>query len=193
MLEFLTDLDTRIFLFLNGFHSEGFDGVMVLFSGRLTWVPLYLVLLIWVILRFRKAGLVLIPAAIVLIILSDQGSVHLFKNLVCRLRPCHEPSLEGMVHLVDGHCGGRFGFVSSHAANTAALATYTSLVFRNRYYGWFIFIWTAAVSYSRIYLGVHYPGDVIAGFVFGMLLGWCMYRLAGIILEITVNRKKEPG
>lgn len=193
MIDFLTELDTRIFLFINGIHSEGFDGIMALISGKLTWVPLYVVILAWLIVRFRKTSLVLIPAAIILITLSDQGSVHLFKNLIERLRPCHEPALSGMVHLVNDHCGGSFGFISSHAANTAALAIYTSLVFKNRYYSWFIFIWAIVVGYSRIYLGVHYPGDIIGGIMFGMLLGWLMYRLAGYISERIDMQQKPSG
>ncbi len=193
MLEFLTDLDTRIFLFINGIHSEGFDSIMALISGKLTWIPLYLALLIWLIIRFRKESLVLIPAAIILVTLSDQGSVHLFKDIFERFRPCHEPALSGLVHLVNDHCGGSFGFISSHAANTAAIATFTSLVFRNRYFSWFMAIWVLIVGYSRVYLGVHYPGDMIAGFMFGMLLGWLMYRLAKYSAKKILVQQKTTG
>ena len=188
MLDWLINLDTKLFLFLNGIHSAGADSIMWLVSGKYTWIPLYLFILVMLIMRFRKMSLLIIPVMIILITVSDQVSSHLLKIFFERLRPCHEPSLSGLVHLLNGYCGGNFGFVSSHAANTAALATFTSLLFKRRLYTWLIFVWAAVVSYSRIYLGVHYPGDVLCGFLLGVVLGWAAMKLMAWAMS-GINKK----
>jgi undecaprenyl-diphosphatase len=108
--------------------------------------------------------------------LADQISV-LIKNLVLRLRPCHEPSLEGLVHLVKGECGGMYSFVSSHATNSFNVALISLLFIRKRWFTISIILWASVVGYSRIYLGVHYPGDVICGSLLGALIGWSIYSL----------------
>lgn len=189
MLDRLINLDTKLFLFLNGIHSSGADRFMWLVSGKYTWIPLYLLILVLLIIRYRKLSLVIIPVIIMLITISDQVSSGLFKVIFERLRPCHEPGLSCLVHLVNGYCGGSFGFVSSHAANAAALATFTSMLFKRRIYSWLIFTWAAMVSYSRIYLGVHYPGDVICGFLLGMILGWVIMKVMARILS---GSNKKP-
>jgi undecaprenyl-diphosphatase len=122
-----------------------------------------------------------------LIFMSDQISVHFFKEVFQRLRPCHEPDFIGMVHLVKGNCGGQFGFVSSHATNTFALAVFLSFVLgkKFKYFIPLILLWAAVISYSRIYLGVHYPGDVIAGAILGASLGAIMGKLCIVILKGT--------
>jgi len=99
--------------------------------------------------------------------LADLISVHAFKNVFERLRPCHEPTLQGLVYVVNGKCGGQFGFVSSHAANMFAVAVFTLNIFRNKFFTAFILCWALVVSYSRIYLGVHYPADVVCGALLG--------------------------
>ncbi len=178
----MIELDQKIFLFLNSHHSPFFDSVMWFISMKTVWIPLYLAM-IWLI--FRKYGkrawipLMLVP---VLVLIDDRGSSFL-KNIIGRPRPCHEPALAGMVHTVKGYCGGMFGFISGHAANSFGIATYTSLLLRKGWYSWSIFIWAAAVSYSRIYLGVHYPGDIIGGAVLGLLAGIGLAWTAGKLNE----------
>jgi undecaprenyl-diphosphatase len=166
----MVELDRTIFLFLNSLHTPFLDTVMWVLSMRTVWIPLY-VLIIW--LLAAKYGkrvwipLVLVP---VLVLLTDQGS-NLLKNLVERPRPCHEPALEGLVHIVRGRCGGMYGFVSAHASNTFGIAAFTIPLLRQRWFSRTVIIWALAVSYSRIYLGVHYPGDVLGGALLGVAAG----------------------
>lgn len=166
----ITDIDKALFVFLNSLNTPFLDEVMSVISMKAVWIPLYM-FIIWMLYRQQgKRIWIIILFAILLVAITDQVSV-LMKSTVCRLRPCHEPSLAGIVHIVKGRCGGMYGFVSSHAANSFGIAAFTAPVLKKRWYTWMIFVWAAVVSYSRIYLGVHYPGDVAGGMVLGLLSG----------------------
>lgn len=178
MLETLNQWDKEIFLLLNGIHNSFWDFIMYWVSEKLTWVPVYLVILYLVIRHFRKEAILIIPLAFLMIVFSDQISV-LIKNIFQRLRPCHEPGLESLVHLVKNKCGGEFGFVSSHAANHFALSIFLLNLFRDKiaFSVPVLVLWALLVSYSRIYLGVHYPGDVMFGGILGIISGILFYQL----------------
>ena len=120
---------------------------------------------------------------IIIITISDQVSVHAFKNVFLRFRPCHDPELEGLVHIVNGKCGGEFGFYSSHASNHFALAVFLSFIFRGRlrFFTPVILLWAGVISYSRIYLGVHFPFDVLAGAIAGTVIGMLGYKSLKLI------------
>jgi undecaprenyl-diphosphatase len=177
MLSILNNFDTNLFLYLNALHTPFFDKIMWLISGKLTWLPLYLAIIAHYIYHERKKSWLPIICTILAVVISDQISSSVIKPLFERLRPSHEPAIEQLVHIVNGYKGGLFGFVSSHAANSFAVAVFTSLAFRIPIYTWAIIAWAVIVSYSRIYLGVHYPADIMGGAIIGIFSALLMYFL----------------
>ena len=173
----LIQWDIDLFLFLNNIHNSFWDEVMWFISGKYEWIPLYVILLGVIIWKFRMKSILVILMIPILITAADQISVKLFKEVFERLRPCHNPEIQHLVHTVNNKCGGKFGFVSSHAANSFALAGFLSLIFTNKWFNLFILFWAAVVSYSRVYLGVHYPGDILVGALLGLIIGYLVYLL----------------
>lgn len=180
MLDWIEDIDRSLFLAINGCHNPFFDNAMWLISHKFTWIPLYLILAI---LAFRKWGwkglLMIILGVAVTITITDQVSVKLFKNVFERYRPCHNLEIKQMVHLVNDYCGGKFGFVSSHASNHFGLATFFTLTLFATNKKWVIGLltWAAVICYSRVYLGVHYPADVTVGAFIGIAAGFVMAKV----------------
>lgn len=163
MIQTLHQLDTELFLWLNGRHMPWLDPIMVWVTERNSWFPFYALLVGWLIYRYRQQAAGFLLTIIAAVALGDQLSSSVFKPLILRPRPCHVVALQKLIHpILD--CGGQYGFVSSHAATTFALATSLWLLL-GRQYPWFrlAFLWASLVSYSRIYVGVHYPLDVLAG------------------------------
>jgi undecaprenyl-diphosphatase len=173
----LQHLDTQLFLFLNSHHSPFWDTVMYALSGRVIWAPLYLAILIYLGFKYKRKFYIIVLFIILAITLSDQVSVQLFKNIFHRFRPSHEPSIMGIVHLVKGERGGLYGFVSSHASNCFNVALLSLMFIKKRWYTISILLWASVIGYSRIYLGVHYPGDVFCGAILGAFIGWGIYKL----------------
>lgn len=174
LMDQLRALDRSVFLAINGWHSPWADVMMSTLSELLLWIPIYLLFLFLLHRRYGWKGLAWsVPVIALMIYGSDSGSVILFKNAVQRLRPCHVPELQGVVHVVDGYCGGSFGFVSSHASNHFAIASFMGSVLQGkpRWVWPALLLWASVIAYSRIYLGVHYPGDVVAGAAFGATVG----------------------
>jgi len=176
-MDWLLQLDSQLFLAINGWHNETWDGIMWWISGKTTWWPFYLFLLSFMAWKKKWQLLPMLLFIILVITLADQTSVHFFKNVIQRLRPCHEPALEGFVHLVNNKCGGKFGFISSHAANTFGLALLTLLWIKERWFTALMITWALLVAYSRVYLGVHYPADVLVGGIWGAGCGWLVFLL----------------
>ena len=185
----LEHFDQQFFLFLNSHNSPFWDKVMYAISTIIIWIPLYLAILAYMGFRYKRKFIIIILFIIIAVTLTDQSAL-LIKNSVDRLRPCHEPSLTGLVHLVNGKCGGLYSFVSSHAANSFNVALLSLLFIRRRWYSICIVIWAAIVGYSRIYLGVHYPGDVLFGSILGAFIGWSMYSLYEITDRFFLQNKK---
>jgi undecaprenyl-diphosphatase len=185
MIEKLETIDKALFLVLNGAHADWLDPVMWFFSKKAVWIPFYLFLLILFITQYgwRQTIVWILPAAALLIALSDQSSVHLFKRVFERYRPCHNLEIQAYVHLVNNYCGGKFGFVSSHASNTFALAFFVTRLSKWKSLSIVIFIWAIVVSYSRIYLGVHYPADILGGALLGTILAYLVTRFVSFKLK----------
>jgi undecaprenyl-diphosphatase len=189
MIEFLKEIDTQLFLFLNGIHSSFGDFVMYWLSHKYIWIPLYAFLLFLLFRYYGMKAFILMVLAALLITISDQASVHLFKNVFQRLRPCHESALEGMVYTL-GRCGGKYGFISSHASNSFAIAVFMALLLwhKLRPMAIIMLVWAALVSYSRVYLGVHYPGDILVGGIVGAMEALLVFALWLIILKLVFTK-----
>lgn len=181
MIEFIKNIDTELFLFLNGLHSDFFDSLMWWISDKYLWIPFYAFLLFLLIKKYGKRSFIPIITIALFVVASDQITVHLFKNLFQRYRPSQNLDLSGVVHIVNGYKGGLYGFVSSHASNTFGLATIMSFLLKRRYLTIVLIIWAVIVSYSRIYLGVHYPADVLCGAIIGVLIAFIFYKLADLV------------
>lgn len=181
----LSDIDARLLLIVNGAHSPFFDSVMWCISGRWIWVPFYAVLayLLFRRMSWKRASICLVTIGLI-ILAADQTCATLIRPEIGRLRPANlNNPLSSFVHVVNGYRGGRYGFPSCHAANTFALAVFMSLVIRHKWFTVMMFSWVFVVSYSRMYLGVHYFGDLFCGATIGSLFAVLFYYLQNYLFK----------
>lgn len=182
VLDTLKDIDTQALLALNGQYSDLMDQFWYVYTDKLTWALLY-VSLLWVLLKNLSKRQLLLAAVFIglTILLADQTSSSLIRHQVARLRPANlDNPISSLVHIVNGYRGGAYGFPSSHAANTFALTAFLGTLMRRRSITWLLLVWSVLNCYSRIYLGVHYPGDILMGALLGSLVGllscWLYYK-----------------
>lgn len=181
----LSDIDARLLLIVNGAHNPFFDAVMWCISGRWIWVPFYAVLayLLFRRMSWKRASICLVTIGLI-ILAADQTCATLIRPEIGRLRPANlNNPLSSFVHVVNGYRGGRYGFPSCHAANTFALAVFMSLVIRHKWFTVMMFSWAFVVSYSRMYLGVHYFGDLFCGATIGSLFAVLFYYLQNYLFK----------
>ena len=179
MLEVLVEYDRKLFLFLNGLGSATFDGFWLFVTNKWGSIPLYVILLLLSIryLGWKRTGVLLV--AVGLLITNTDQLANFFKYGVGRLRPCHDDQIFELMRLVKRSCGGKFSYFSAHAANSMALASFFYFVLRDhiKKLAPLLLLWALLVGYSRIYIGVHYPADVLTGIFIGYLFGWLYAKL----------------
>ena len=176
MLDKILDLDTQLFICLNGLGSETYDGLWLFITKQFNWIPFFVVLLYLI---YKKIGvkqaLYLLLFIAVLVTFTDQIT-NIFKNGFQRLRPCNTPEINGIIRVVKS--SDTFSFFSGHAANSMAVATFLYFVMKSHYkYFGLLFLWPLIFAYSRIYLGLHYPLDIMCGFLFGAISGFLIFKL----------------
>ena len=176
MFEKILSLDQQAFIFLNGLGSEKFDGFWLFITKQSNWTPFFLLLLFYVYKKTEtKQTLIIVLFIAVLITFTDQ-TTNLIKNAVQRLRPCNNEEIMGLIRIVKS--SETFSFFSGHATNSMAVATFLFLIFKSQFkYLGFLFLWPFVFAYSRIYLGLHYPLDIVSGYIFGAFSGFLCYKL----------------
>lgn len=177
-MEELIHLDKELLLLLNGSDSLFMDSLIMTLTNAKTWIPLYLSLF-YVVLKSNatvKDILLVLAAAGACVLLAGTIDDTIVKPLVARWRPGHDPEIGMLVDTVDGYRGGKYGFFSAHASNTFSIAVFFSLLMRQRLFTVFMVSYSLINCYTRMYLGVHYPGDITVGLLWGGLVGWGVYK-----------------
>ena len=192
-MESLSNIDTDLFLYLNSLHTSWLDKVMIAVTQMWVWAPLYLLLIYWTVKQYGKRCWWVFLAVGVVVLCSDQLSAHVCKPFFQRLRPCYNPDLQDLIYLPKGMAGGRYGFVSSHAANTFGVAAFLTPALR-KYRPWaaiVLYLWAFISSYSRIYIGYHYPGDILCGALLGIMIGLILWKVFQLIVVRKVWKSEQ--
>lgn len=188
MLEKLLSLDTNLFVYLNGMGSETFDGLWLMITKQTSWIPLFIFLLYLIYKKLgTKQSLYLLLFVSILLVFTDQTS-NLFKNGFQRLRPCNNPEINSFIRIVQSRSS--FSFFSGHATSSMGVATFLYLIFKRDFNCfWLLFLWPLIFAYSRIYLGLHYPLDILSGYLCGAILGFLMFKCYQIVQKSNFPAK----
>lgn len=192
MIETINSLDSQLFLYLNSLGSESFDGFWLFVTNKWTSIPLYLLALFLVYKHYGLKGALVILAAVALMIATTDQLSNVFKDGFKRPRPCQVESFQSIMRMIAVRCG-KYGFFSAHAASSVAVSVFLSLLLRKKYLitPYLLLIWCAIVSYSRIYVGVHYPTDIIFGGLVGIGVGIAYYKILGMAYLKIMKCKVE--
>lgn len=191
MIEQLLQYDTELFIYLNSLGTERWDPFWLAYTSKFNWVPFYALLLYLIFKQIGKKPMLITIVIVALMILATDQITNLFKHGLHRLRPCHLAELIDRMRLVRSGCGGQFGFFSGHASNTMAAAIFIGLMLRNKYkyLKYILIVWAFLMAYSRVYIGVHYPLDILSGMTFGALMGCIFYRLNLFVMQKILNKE----
>lgn len=179
MLEELVHFDKELFLFLNHLGSSQWDGFWLFITNKWSALPLYVLLAYATYRVYGLKQLLMVMVSIAVLILATDQLANFFKYGIARLRPCYDLEIGESVRLVKASCGGRFGYFSAHAGNSFAVATFFTLLLgaKYRFVGFFLMVWAVTVAYSRIYIGVHFPLDILTGAIIGIGMASLFYHL----------------
>ena len=180
----LQSIDYSIFHFINQTISNAtLDAFMLFIRNAYTWIPLYITISFYLIYKYKLDGIKYILYVVIAFAMADLFAYQLLKPLFERIRPCHSTTL--YVRLVADHCGGKFSFPSSHATNHAAIAfsIVFAKIFKNKMTNYIWIFWAIAISIAQVYVGVHYPSDVVAGFIIGIFIATINYKIIFPILS----------
>ena len=182
-MDTILEIDKELLIWINSFHTDWLDPIMLIVTKTAFWTPLYLLFIYLIFKKLESHQWIAIAGAVLTVVLADQITSSIMKPLFQRLRPSHDPAIQNLLHLVANskgelYRGGLYGFASSHAANTFGISTYMWLLLKNKS-KWIAlcFLWAAILTYTRLYLGVHFPGDILVGAIVGVLCGVLAYRL----------------
>jgi len=193
-MEELIQFDKQLLLLVNGSDSLFLDRLVMILTNAKTWIPFY-VALFYVVVKSNKFQvreiLLVLCAAGLCVLLAGTIDDTIVKPLVARWRPGHDPEIGMLVDTVDGYRGGNYGFFSAHASNTFSIALFFSLLFRQRLFTVFAVAWSLTNCWTRLYLGVHYPGDILVGLLWGALVGFSVYKLYGRLTIPAVYAKRQ--
>ena len=193
MLDYIKQIDTSLTLLLNGSDCTFVDGIAITATSTIVWIPIAAVLLYLIIKKNKPFDSFLIVLGIgIAIFLADQMASGICKPYFCRFRPTHDPEIKYLIDIVNDYRGGKYGFFSSHAANTFAVATFLTYIFRNYKTAILLYSWALLNCWTRIYLGVHYLGDILTGIVWGLLVGVCTFHVIKFLRRLYFHKRGHP-
>ena len=193
MLDYIKQIDTSLTLLLNGSDCTFVDGIAITATSTIVWIPIAAVLLYLIIKKNKPFDSFLIVLGIgIAIFLADQMASGICKPYFCRFRPTHDPEIKHLIDIVNDYRGGKYGFFSSHAANTFAVATFLTYIFRNYKTTILLYSWALLNCWTRIYLGVHYLGDILTGIVWGLLVGVCTFHVIKFLRRLYFHKRGYP-